>query len=339
MEIDYRLEWPLPIEARLSVDGFTVLAGASGEGKTSLLKAIAGLLPAEGTPYGGLPPQRRPVGYLPQGFALFPHLCAWENVAFALPGKDRRREAATALMARLGIASLAERFPNTLSGGQQQRVALARALGRKPELLLLDEPTSALDPATRDAVFGELVEEIARIGLPALAVTHDVHLAAMADRMALMVGRRIVQQGTPRQVFAAPVDGRAARLLGYRNVLAGMVERSAGGRARVAIEGLHLELPAPEWVVQGQRVGVVMRSEDISLAPAAAAVAGVNALPLTLSGIREEGLALRITAHGSIALDILLARAAARSDLRVGARVIALIRAEHVHLFPERDDV
>jgi len=184
MEIDYRLDQPLRIEARLTVTGFTVLAGASGEGKTSLLKAIAGLLPAAGEPYAGRPPQRRPVGYLPQGYALFPHLRAWENVAFALPERSARRAAALALMARLGIAGLAEQFPHALSGGQQQRVALARALGREPELLLLDEPTSALDPATRDAVFSELVEEIRRIGLPTLTVTHDVHLAAMADRMA-----------------------------------------------------------------------------------------------------------------------------------------------------------
>ncbi|MGH7082872.1 MAG: ATP-binding cassette domain-containing protein, partial [Acetobacteraceae bacterium] len=258
----------------------------------------------------------------------------WENVAFALPERSGRRAAALALMARLGIAGLAERFPNALSGGQQQRVALARALGRKPELLLLDEPTSALDPATRDAVFGELVEEIGRIGLPTLAVTHDVHLAAMADRMALMVGRKIVQQGTPREVFGAPVDGRAARLLGYRNLLAGVVESAAGGRASVAIRGLHLEVAAPEWAVQGQRVGVAIRSEDISLTMGDATASGLNALPLVLNGVREEGLALRIAAHGGIALDILLARGAAASGLWVGAQTTALIRPEHVHLFP-----
>lgn len=334
MEIEYRLEWPLAIEAALLVDGFTVLAGASGEGKTSLLKAIAGLLPGAGRPYGGLPPQRRPVGYLPQGFALFPHLRAWENVAFALPGKSVGRAAALELMARLGIASLAERFPDALSGGQQQRVALARALGRKPELLLLDEPTSALDPATRDAVFGELVEEIRRIGLPTLAVTHDVHLAAMADRMALMVGRKIVQQGTPREVFGGPVDGRAARLLGYRNVLPGVVESAAGGRARVTIGGQHLDVPAPEWAVQGQPVGVAIRYEDISLTMGDETASGLNALPLVVSGVREEGLALRVVAHGSVALDILLARGAAAGGLRAGARATALIRPEHVHLFP-----
>ena len=338
MEIAYRLDRPLPIEARLTVAGFTVLAGASGEGKTSLLKAIAGLLPAEGEPFGGLPPQRRPVGYLPQGYALFPHLLAWENVAFALPRGRGRRERALALMARLGVAGLAERLPQALSGGQQQRVALARALARDPELLLLDEPTSALDPATRDAVLGELIEEIRRIGLPTLAVTHDVHLAAMADRMALLVGRRIVQQGTPRQVFAAPVDSRAARLLGYRNLLTGTVDSLAAGFALVALDGLRLAAPAPPWAARGMRVGIAIRSEDISLVETGAAPADANALErialaLTLTEVREEGLALRLAAHGSVALDILLPRGAAGSGLSAGARVLALIRPEHVHLF------
>ena len=339
MQIDYRLERPLRIEARLSVAGFTVLAGASGEGKTSLLKAIAGLLPAEGEPYGGLPPQDRPVGYLPQGFALFPHLSAWENVAFPLARRSGRRERALGLMARLGIAGLAERSPDALSGGQQQRVALARALARGPELLLLDEPTSALDPATRDAVLGELIEEIRRIGLPTLVVTHDVHLAAMADRMALMVGRQIVQEGTPREVFAAPVDERAAQLLGYRNLFFGLLQAIVDGLATVALDGLRLTAPAPSWGVPGMRVGIAIRSEDIALAPGGTTEAGAAAPPrmnvvmLNVTAVREEGLALRLSAYGSVALDILLPRGADGSDLSAGARVLAWVRPEHVHLF------
>ncbi|HWA80557.1 MAG TPA: ABC transporter ATP-binding protein [Acetobacteraceae bacterium] len=339
MEIDYRLAQPLRIEARLTVAGFTVLAGASGEGKTSLLKAIAGLLPAEGTPYEGLPPQRRPIGYLPQGYGLFPHLRAWENVAFPLAGRHRRRAGALALMERLGIAGLAERYPDALSGGQQQRVALARALARGPELLLLDEPTSALDPATRDAVLGELIEEIRRIGLPTLAVTHDVQLAAMADRMALMVGRRIVQEGTPHQVFAAPMNRRAARLLGYRNLFAGSVRAVADGLAAVAAGPFALTARAPAWVGPGMKVGIAIRSEDIALAPETDGVArnDMNALAVTLTTIREEGLAFRVLAHGSIALDILLPRRTEAGTLRVGATALARVWPEHVHLFRDEE--
>ena len=333
MGIDYRVVRPLPIAARLTVQGFTVLDGASGEGKTSLLKAIAGLLPAEGTPYGDLPPQQRPIGYLPQGYALFPHLRAWENVAFPLPHGRGRRERALGFMERLGIAGLAERFPDALSGGQQQRVALARALAREPELLLLDEPTSALDPATRDAVFGELIEEIGRIGLPTLAVTHDVHLAATAERMALMVGHRIVQEGAPRDVFAAPSSARAARLLGYRNLLGGTVREIKCGVATVQLDGVSVKAPAPMWAAPGKHVGVAIRSEDIGLIPDGASIGGANALAVTLTSVRDEGLALRLAAHGSIALDILLPRSAKAEDWRRGGRALALIRPEHVHVF------
>ena len=137
LEVHYRLNRPVRLEARFRVRGFTVLLGQSGAGKTSLLKALAGLLPAEGTPFGGLPPERRPVGYLPQDLALFPHMTAWENVAFPLKGRDRKARA-LALLERVGLLEHAHKRPGELSGGQRQRVALARALARKPELLLLD---------------------------------------------------------------------------------------------------------------------------------------------------------------------------------------------------------
>ena len=199
MRIDYRVEHPVRLRANFEVDGFTVLLGQSGEGKTTLLRAIAGLLPAQGEPFGGLLPQQRAVGYLPQGYALFPHLRAWENVAFALPRGPQRRTQALELLTRVRLVDVGEHYPSALSGGQQQRVALARALARKPQLLLLDEPSSALDAATRDDIMAELISEMHELGLPALAVSHDPHLAALADRMAVMSGRRIVQQGTPRR--------------------------------------------------------------------------------------------------------------------------------------------
>ena len=245
MEIDYRLEHPVPLRACLHLRGFTVLVGLSGEGKSSLLKAIAGLLPAEGIPFGGLPPQRRPIGYLPQGYGLFPHLRAWENVAFPLPRGRGRRNQAMELLTRVGIAAMAERYPDALSGGQQQRVALARALAREPQLLLLDEPTSALDPATRDVILADLVAEIRRLGLPTLAVTHDPHLAVMADWLALMVGHRIVQEGTPRHVLGAPISGEVARLVGYRNLFTGRLSAGTQLGPQSAFRDCACEHPHP----------------------------------------------------------------------------------------------
>ncbi len=334
LAIDYRVARPVAIEARFELHGFTVLLGLSGEGKTTLLQALAGLLPAEGTPFGGLPPQRRPIGYLPQGFGLFPHLRAWQNVAYPLPrGRDRRARALS-LLARFGIAALAERRPDALSGGQQQRVALARALARSPELLLLDEPTSALDAATRDAVLGELAGDLRRLGVPSLAVTHDPHVAGMADWVAAMVAHRIVQQGTPAEVFGRPASHAVARLVGVRNLLLGTVRAVAGPIAVVEIGGVALRVSAPAaaWLVAGAAVGVAIRSEDITLAPSTdRQTSDLNAVPAIVADLRPEGLGWRLRCTGPLPLDILLPRWS--TPPLPGQPATALIRPAAVHVF------
>jgi molybdate/tungstate transport system ATP-binding protein len=231
------------------------------------LRAIAGLVPAEGEPFGGLAAQHRAVGYLPQGYALFPHLNAWQNVAFALQGSQRRQQA-MALLERVHMAEFAERYPATLSGGQQQRVALARAMARRPQLLLLDEPTSALDPVTRDDVIAELIAEVHEFGIPALAVSHDPHLAAVADRLVLMHQRSIIQNGTPETVYANPVSGAAARLLGYRNVHHGRIEGKPGAPQLFWPEG-DVSFPIDGQVTDGAHV-------DWMIDPAAIRITDAN---------------------------------------------------------------
>jgi len=270
MRIDYRIEQPVALHASFEVAGFTVLLGASGEGKTLLLSAIAGLIAARGEPFDGLPPQRRTVGYLPQGHALFPHLRAWENVAFSLRGAQRRQQAIQWLE-RVGMADLAERWPSSLSGGQQQRVALARALARRPSLLLLDEPTSALDPVTRDEVLAELIAEVHEAGIPALAVSHDPALAAVADRLVLMHGRRIVQIGTPEEVHAQPASGAVARLLGLRNVQRGRIEGRPGAQRLSwpeANAGVRVDTALPDGALVDWHIApAAVRLHDAATAP------------------------------------------------------------------------
>ena len=335
MEIRYQLEKPVTLDIQMQVRDFTVLLGLSGEGKTMLLKAIAGLIPAHGHPFGGLAAERRPIGYLPQGYALFPHLRAWENVAFPLPGGPDRRAQAMDLLARVGLADLAERYPAVLSGGQRQRVALARALARRPELLLLDEPTSALDMATRDEILDELIREVHDFGVPALVVSHDPYLAMLADHMAVLVDGHIVQEGPPRAVFGRPATMGAARLLGFRNFLVGRIEETAEAGMVVAGAGWRLHTGFRYGMHPGMAVTVTIRSED--LVPGdVLGVPAPNALKLKIVSLREEGVALRVRMEGALSLDMLLPRLQCEGrSLAPGATLWVQVAPEHVHVMTE----
>ena len=192
VHVAYRIFEPIELEVEFDIAGVTVLLGANGEGKSTILRALAGLLAAEGTPFSGLPPQRRPIAYLPQEHLLFPHLRAWENVAFAFDERTLRRERALALLARFEIGEIAERFPHQLSGGERQRVAIARAFARQPQLVLFDEPTSALDKSAREAFLSTALPALRDAGIPTLAATHDPALVEVADCTVLLRDRKIV---------------------------------------------------------------------------------------------------------------------------------------------------
>jgi len=344
MRIAYRITAPLVLEADFEIDGFTVLLGQSGEGKTTLLRAIAGLLPAQGTPFDGLPPQDRAVGYLPQGYALFPHLRAWENVAFALPRGPQRRAEAEQLLARVRLGDMAERYPSALSGGQQQRVALARALARKPQLLLLDEPTSALDAATRDEVMAELIAEVHEFGVPALAVSHDPHLALLADRLVVMSGRRIAQQGSTDEVMSRPASVEVARLLGHRNLFSAHVaaQEPMAGATVLRWEGggdALLRVPHQPQLVTGQ-------SLQWMVAPGALRLAAPEPWPSAnpVSGTVET--LLKLGFHSRLALrcgaDLLWIEAGSealrqRGGLAPGDRLTVDVRGADLVCWPDGD--
>jgi iron(III) transport system ATP-binding protein len=199
------------------------LLGPSGSGKTTLLRLIAGLERAgEGTikindalvagPDGHLPPERRAVGFVFQDFALFPHLNARKNVMFGM-SKDRprreRKQAADALLARVGMGGFEKCMPHTLSGGQQQRVALARALARNPAVMLLDEPFSGLDAELRDRVRTETLALLRAAGVATLMVTHDPHEALIAaDHVSVMRHGKVAASGAPDDVCVCFGTGR-----------------------------------------------------------------------------------------------------------------------------------
>jgi molybdate transport system ATP-binding protein len=219
------LAGPVALEAGLTVAPGEMLAlvGRSGAGKSSLLKALAGLIPAAGTirvdgaewlgPAGAWPAHRRPVGFLFQSYALFPHRTALQNLTMAMASPDAAR--ALELLAAVHLEGLEDRRPHQLSGGQQQRVALARALAREPRLLLLDEPFSAVDRPTRRALAGTIAELRTRLKMPVILVSHDIEdVAALADRIAVLEGGAIAQEGPTAEVIAHPVSAAVAELVG-----------------------------------------------------------------------------------------------------------------------------
>jgi ABC-type sulfate/molybdate transport systems ATPase subunit len=227
----------------LEVDGTVALVGPSGAGKSTLLRAIAGLVaPRAGalTVSGqtwfdrakriDVPVDQRPVGFLFQDYALFPHMSVRQNIEYP------RRHRADAYLERFRIGHLADARPPDLSGGERQRVALARALARDPEVLLLDEPLAALDTHTKATVRHELHELLDELRIPTLFVTHDFEdAAALAGRVGVIVEGTLRQVGSAGDLVARPADPFVASFTGA-NLLAGRVTGSSNGIARVRLD-------------------------------------------------------------------------------------------------------
>src|SRR5438445_3989575 len=223
---------------------FFALLGPSGSGKSTLLRLVAGFIrPTQGTiriggePVGHIPPSHRQIGMVFQSYALFPHLNVFRNVAFGLEVRKTSREEigrrVSDALALVQLTGLEYRRPSQLSGGQQQRVALARALVIRPKVLLLDEPLGALDRRLRAEMQVELRQIQRRVGITTIFVTHDQEEAlTLSDRVALMRAGRIVQLGTPHEVYDHPVSTFAATFLGDSNFLPGT--SVAPGRVRLA---------------------------------------------------------------------------------------------------------
>jgi molybdate transport system ATP-binding protein len=238
-------------------DGVAVLFGPSGAGKTLTLQCLAGLVrPDQGrivvdgrvffdaAAGVDLPPQARRVGYVFQGYALFPHLTVADNVGFGLRERPRGERARRVgeVLERLGLAALAARLPRELSGGQRQRVALGRALAIEPALLLLDEPLSALDAPLRRALRDELRATLASVGMAAVVVTHDFTEAyRLGDRIVVYDGGRVVQAAPRAELLWQPASAAVARIVGLRNVLQGTVVKAGPERIQLVWRGQTLE--------------------------------------------------------------------------------------------------
>jgi molybdate transport system ATP-binding protein len=237
--------------------GVAVLFGPSGAGKTLTLQCLAGLVrPDEGrivvdgrvffdaAAAVDLPPQRRRIGYVFQGYALFPHLTVAQNVGFGLrdrPRLDQTRRVAEVLE-RLGLGAFARRRPGELSGGQRQRVALGRALAIDPALLLLDEPLSALDRPLRESLRDELRRILDEWQRAAVLVTHDFTEAyRLADRIVVYDAGRVIQSAPRSEILWQPASEAVARIMGIRNILHGTVVKATPDRIQLRWRGLVLE--------------------------------------------------------------------------------------------------
>jgi spermidine/putrescine ABC transporter ATP-binding subunit len=257
---------------------FVSFLGPSGCGKTTALRVIAGLVKPDqgmvrinGQDVTDVPPRFRKLGMVFQNYALFPHMNVFENLAFGL--KVEKMDAATVrkkveeALATVKLSSLQDRFPHQISGGQQQRVALARALVKNPEILLMDEPLSNLDAKLRQQMRNEIRLIQKKLNITAIFVTHDQEEAiSMSDRVVIMQQGRIVQVGTPIEIYEEPRDIFVADFIGKTNILEGVIEMEASGKPSLRLS-THTTLPlGPEFgKYQGEKLVFSVRPDRIGL--------------------------------------------------------------------------
>jgi molybdate transport system ATP-binding protein len=341
---------PFALDVALTVErGCLAIAGPSGAGKSTLLRICAGLMrPSHGrvtcdgetwldTERGTWrDPEQRSCGYVFQEYALFPHLTAWQNVAYGVPEGNRRerRHTAESLLERFGLEDAADAKPGHLSGGERQRVAMARALARRPQVLLLDEPLAALDARTSGSAATELATALREAGVPALLVTHDfAHAAQLGTEVAVIDRGRLLQRGTATELAASPASAFVADLAGA-SVLAGHARPAAEGLTRVELDGGGAVVSTDRF---HGRAGASVFPWEVTLEAADAAAHGSaqNSLRATVMSITPVANRVRVGLATPQPLAAEVTEAALhRLHLRVGMRVQARWKATATRLTP-----
>lgn len=354
-----RQSGPVPLEAEIYCPAGQMLAlvGPSGSGKTTLLRAIAGLFrPQHGVVKCGeqtwfdsaanrfMDARQRRVGYVPQHFALFPHMTVLENVMAAMQDQShsQRTRSAQAMLDRVNLAGLEARLPRQLSGGQQQRVAVARALAREPRVLLLDEPFSAVDRATRDRLYGELAMLKKSLSMPMVMVTHDLNEALLlADRLTVLHHGVTLQSGEPREVVTHPAGVDVARLVGMQNIFRAAVHahdaegdvtwlRFAGGLLTAPYRPEFAAESCVEWVIPPEGV-ILHRPDRPSRGERENPFAGVIREVYQLGEITRVEMALS-SDTGAILHFSVQDHTARRLHLAPGMAITVSLRADAIHL-------
>ena len=369
--VDVEQTRPMPLAGnfRCEAGELMALVGPSGAGKTSMLRVLAGLMrPARGSVCVGdekwydsatdlfLPPQRRHVGLVFQNYALMPHLDAVHNVALALlhlKGPQRLARARQWLDHVQLTPEQQARRPASLSGGQQQRVAVARALAREPRLLLLDEPFSAVDQMSRRGLYRLLADLRKELDIPIVLVTHDLQEARLlADRLVVMDGGQVLQQGSPDAIHHAPRNARVADLVGIQNRLRGQwigpapeVGRGLlrwfadSGAARHPDTGIVLTVLDKGKLQRGQPVTWVIPGDGLTLLDAAPVVPGAGELAVQVVDARFLGeiTLATVSVDGMPGVELSLTLAGPqRFALTVGLRLGVQLNLDLVHVMPLR---
>jgi len=319
--------------------------GPSGSGKSTLLNAILGMLSPEngrlrldGGDLTGVPIEQRGLGYMPQQIGLFPHLTVRDNLAYSARARgvppERFQPLVDTLVAATGIGALLDRSPPTLSGGERQRVGLVRALASRPRLMLLDEPFTALSESLRRELWWLMRELQREWQLTVLLVTH--HLAEayfLADRVTVLFGGRVVQQGEIAQVFGRPATPEVARFLGVETLQPGRIVSVEEGLATVAVGTARLTALAPSTLPD--EVLVSIRGENVTLERPSGGVEARerNRLAARVVAVQPGTPLLCVELDAGFPLFASVARPAIE-DLKVcpGAQVVASINAPAVHL-------
>ena len=286
------------VDLDISTGEFCSLVGPSGCGKTTLLRIAAGFVEADegtilfdGTPVASLPPNRRNLGFVFQNYALFPTKTVAQNIGFSLALRHQPKSEIAARVGELGrlmgLDDLLGRYPHELSGGQQQRVALARALANRPSILLLDEPLSALDAKIRAHLRSEIRRTVETLGITAVYVTHDQEEAlSISNRIAVMNKGRLLQVGSPLDVYLHPADRFVARFIGTTNTLPCRVTAVD----RIEVGGIPLMARIPAAAMGCDVATLSVRPEHVDLLPP-----GTGGIPGTLKGISFLGQTVRLS--------------------------------------------
>ncbi len=339
--------------------GLIVLFGPSGSGKSLTLQALAGLcqldkahialgskLWHDSDKHSFLPPQERHVGYVPQNYALFPHLTVAQNIAFGLKLRGQQAQRRIAELVNLvhldGVELLR---PAQLSGGQQQRVALARALAAEPQLLLLDEPLSALDAAVRETLREELRTFYERVRVPMVLVTHDAQEARMlADSVVVIQQGRVLQTGSAEQVFRTPHTTEVANLVGLHTRWSGTVvdiePKEERREVTIDVNGLILKAwqASTTSYTLGQQVTVGIRTDELQISKTALSDQQQPSFRGTIDRIRERGTFSTVTVHlsANVQVDVPVMRWQQRTfGLVAGTEITLQVAREAVHLFAD----